>query len=484
MNRKIIKNGFWNTLKTLFSILFPLITIPYISRVLGVENVGKISFSSSIVSYYSLLSSLGIYTYGVRECAKVNEDKKKVEQLASQIFTINMILYLLATILLVLILLFVPRIREYRIIIGILSIGVFLSTVGIEWLNVALEDFSYIAVRCIIFQALSIVLLFLFIKNQNDYIIYALISVFSSGAMYVVNIFHIRKTYNIKFVKNIDLKKHLGPVFSLFFLLVAQSILSNLDITMIGLYINDKAVGLYSSAVKIQVNIAMVLASIVYVLLPRLSFLFSQDDDNLLNAKLKDLFLFLYTLSVPISLGLLLLSKEILLIICGAEFENAAVSLSVLSISMFINLVGGSFWGNMVLLPSSRDVYFMVACIVSAVINMVLNRFVIPVWGIDGAAITTLISTVVIMFLCYCFRGDRVHFKMSFGDMIGPIIAGTGVGIVCLITKANVLNIYCRVVITVFVSCIVYYIVLRLFKNKFVLLIDAKFREYMVGKFK
>ena len=183
MNKKLNKNVIYSLLKSFSQMIFPMITFPYISRVLQAENVGKINFSNSIVGYVSLLASLGLTTYAVRECSKVKNNRERLSQLSSELISINLITTLIAYGGLLIILICFKPLNNYRFLIMILSMSVFFTTLGADWLNTAMEDFGYITIRVFIFQLFSIISMILFVKTPSDYYKYAIITVIStSGA--------------------------------------------------------------------------------------------------------------------------------------------------------------------------------------------------------------------------------------------------------------------------------------------------------------
>ena len=165
--KSIKKNAVFNVIKTLMSMIFPLITFPYASRILLPEGIGKVNFANSIVSYFSLLAGLGIGTYGIREAAKVRNDKIKLNKLVTELLLINLISTVVSYILFFISIVFVPKFFEYRALLLISGTTIIFSTIGINWLYQALEEYQFIAVRSVLFQALSIVFLFVFRYNRT-----------------------------------------------------------------------------------------------------------------------------------------------------------------------------------------------------------------------------------------------------------------------------------------------------------------------------
>ena len=194
MSQKSLKtNAFLNTLKTVLTLFFPLITFPYSSRVLGPENIGKVNFAQSVVSYFAIIASLGISTYATREAAKVRDDREKLSQISSEIFIINLISTVIAYVLLVASLIFVRKFDDYRLLIIICSTLIVFTTVGMGWLYQAVEDYLYITVRSLAFQIISVILLFTLVKSKDDYLWYASINIISNVGANILNFIHARK---------------------------------------------------------------------------------------------------------------------------------------------------------------------------------------------------------------------------------------------------------------------------------------------------
>ena len=212
MSNNVNKNAAYNTIKTVFGIIYPLITFPYISRVLMPENVGKINFGSSVVSYFMLIASLGVTTYAIRECSKVRDNKDELERTASQIISINLLSTFIAYLALVVTLFVARPLDNYRELICIQSATIIFTTLGADWINSAMEDFKFIAMRTVGMQIVSLVLMFVFVHNPEDYIIFAIISVVASSGANVINIIYRRKFCRTKFTLQIDWKKHLPPI--------------------------------------------------------------------------------------------------------------------------------------------------------------------------------------------------------------------------------------------------------------------------------
>ena len=173
MKQKSIKINFiMNMILTMSSFIFPLITFPYVSRILLPVGTGKVSFATSLISYFSMFAQLGIPTYGIRVCAKVRDNREELTRTVQELLTINLVMSVLSYIALFIVLTFVPRLQADKPLYIIMSFTIILTSIGMEWLYKALEQYMYITVRSVIFKFIALIAMFLLIHEQQDYVIY------------------------------------------------------------------------------------------------------------------------------------------------------------------------------------------------------------------------------------------------------------------------------------------------------------------------
>lgn len=467
MSEKSIKvNSILNVIKTISSIIFPLITFPYISRVLQPENVGKVNFGSSFVSYFSLIASLGITTYAIRECSAVRGDKKKLGEKASQIFSINVSTTIVAYVLLGLSLIFFRKLDSYRTLIIIQSTAILFTTWGADWLNSAMEDFKFITIRSTGFQFISLILMFILVHQPDDYYKYAAITVLSSCGANITNILYRRKYCTVRFTKNMHWREHFTPILLLFVMILAQTIFSNADTTMLGLMKGDFEVGIYSTAHKMKSIIVQVVASLCWVVMPRMSYYFAEGDWNKINAMLKKVLSVMVTIGFPCVAGCVALSSEIIQIVAGQQYSAASLPLVILMVSFIVDIFGGSFLGNMVCLPAKQEKVFMEACCFAAVVNVILNFILIPFGGASAAAFTSGISAIVIFTWLFVKKDKRVKLNYIWEVCKGPLIGSLLIVLVCLGIKYFFQGVTTITLISIFSSVVTYVLVLILFKNE------------------
>ena len=467
MKKKSLKvNAMLNGLKQLCTLLFPLISFPYVSRVLGTESYGMVNFGQSFVSYFSLIAALGISNYAIREGAHIKNDRLKLNQFATEVFSINMISTLVSYIFMFIIVLNISSLESYRLLITIQSTVIIFSTLGMDWVNNIFEDFAYLTIRYIVFQVLAICAMFLFIHGNDNYIAYAIILVGASTGANILNFFRIRKYISFGFTLKCQYKKHLIPMLILFFNGLAVTIYVNSDTTIVGFICGDYAVGLYSVSVKIYTIIKQLFNALVIVAVPRLSFLLGDKRIKEYNELVNKVINLLLCFILPSMCGLFIMAKEIIQFISGKEYIMATSSLKILSISL-VFAVFACFFSNCILVPNRLEKYFLKSTLTGAVVNIGLNLVVIPLWGIDGAAITTLVSEMISFYMICYYSRDCYEIKIKLRDICSIIVGVVCVIFVCLLIGFLIENWVVKLMLSIVCSILLYLGVLVIMGNSF-----------------
>lgn len=478
-NKRENTNTIYSTIKSVFAIIFPLISFPYVSRVLMAENLGKINFASSIVSYFSLIASLGVATYAMRECAKVRDDQQRLGEVAGQILSINLLSTLVSYLLLAITLIVARPLENYRMLICIQSTTILFATLGADWLNTAMEDFRYVTIRTVSMQVMSLLLMFLFVKEPSHYVIHAVIGVLASSGANVANIFYRRKYCKVKLTLKMDLKKHLPPILLMFSMIISQTIYCNSDITILGIIRGDVEVGLYSASVKIYNLVNTLIASVAFVVMPQLAVNFASKNYVEINRLLKYGLNFIIVLGLPCLAGINIITTELIDTLAGSEYIGAVTSLHILSVSLACSFIGG--WiGNMILIPAGREKICLRANIISAVANVVLNFILIPRWGLNAAAATTAFAEMIGILVMLPFIDKEIHID-GFMEMIkAPLVGAAGIVVIGMIVKSVFASSLLISGMTIGLSVLLYGSVMILLKNEFAL----GFIKPMIEKYK
>jgi len=212
VSNSIKKNAFFNTVRTISSLIFPIITFPYVSRILGPNGTGQVNFALSIIGYFILLASLGIPLYGIREIARVRDNKNELKELAQELFIIHLISTIIVVVVLIFFIFLNKKLYSEKTLFLVSSISIISSTLSVDWLFQGLEEYKKITIRSIIFSLVSLIMIFLIIHNENDYIKYATIGVFTSLFSALLNFFDVRDVLFVKRSVKLNLKKHIKPM--------------------------------------------------------------------------------------------------------------------------------------------------------------------------------------------------------------------------------------------------------------------------------
>ena len=460
-------NAALNAFRYIMKIVLPLLTFPYVTRVLMPTNYGKVNYCASIISYFALIGTLGSNEYAVREGVAFRDNRDKMEMFASQIFTIEIISTTFSYLLICIFLAIWHADHDYKQIFLIQSISILLTTLGIEWIYTIYEDFAYITLRSFLVQIISIVLVFLLIQNKNDYKLYAAISTVAVGAGNIFNFVHARKYISLKLTKSVDLKKHIKPILILFCNVALISIYLNSDKTLLGILIGDEAVGLYEVSVKIYTMIKGVLNAIVLVSLPRLSSYLRNNKyehyNKLASKTLSSQFIILF----PVIVGLYMVSREVILLIAGEQYMAANSSLRILSIALLF-AVFANFYAYVIMMSQRMDKQILIATVLSAVLNITLNMIAIPKWGISGAALTTLLAELSVTLLGVYFCKGRIRISIRKQIIIGTAIGCFGIILICEVVDQFAINLVYKLLIKIFGSVLFYSIIQIIINRSFI----------------
>lgn len=480
-HKSIGVNAGLNMLKTICRVVFPLITFPYVSRVLHVENIGIYNFCQSVVSYFSLAAGLGISTYAIREGARHRGSEGEMSVFASEVFSINFCSTVLSYLVLLLCILFIPRLTLYSPVLVALSTNILFTTIGCEWIFQIYEEYGYITIRNIVFQIISMVLLFLFVKNSDDLLTYVVIAAVSGGGANVINAVSRRKYCRIRLLFNRNVLKHLVPIMVLFASSIATTIYTNSDTTMLGALAGNKATGLYSVSAKIYDIVKQMLAAIIVVSIPRLSMYLGEKRYEEFGKTAKDIANALLVLVVPAVVGIFALSKNIVLIISGQEYAEANTSLKILAIALFFSIFSW-FYTSCILIPSRMEKEVLLGTVVAAIANIGLNSVFIPLFQQNAAAFTTVLAEALSMLINWYY--GRKIFKLFFkkNDILSVTVGCLGIWAICSIANTCFSSLLISTWISILGSVLFYFTVLFAMKNESVGWIFGMLRRKKVAQ--
>ena len=467
---KIIKNSFFNVIYTFLNIAFPLITSMYISRVLQPAGVGTVSYAQTTVSYFVAFANAGMGIYGLREFAKVRENPEKRNKVFTELYSINAATTLTALIVYIIMIFSVESFKNDILLYACTGLLLIFQFFNIDWLYQGLEHYGYITARSFIIKVLSLSAIIVFVRNENDYIIYALISSLAIGGNNIFNIVNSRKY--VKFSRNISIKSHLQSLVFIAAVTYLAEFYSKIDVTMIGVITTKVNVGYYSYAHKIIEFIIMLCVAVSTVLMPRLSLLYETDKekfDKLVNMGIK----VLVFITFPVYLAVIILAAPAIELLYGEAFLPAVTTVRILASMILIKPLANLLCYQL-MISTGNEKKRLPAFVAAVVINIILNYFLIPMLQQNGAAIASVISELAVNLfqILVIVKIVKINFfNLTLLKSIIAAIAMVPVLIVCMILLNNPLL---QLLISAAAGSAVYFLAGFVMKNELItLVIDA-----------
>lgn len=420
--KSIKKNYLFNVCYQVLLLITPLITTPYISRTLGANGIGQYSFTSSIVSYFTLFAALGTGTYGQREIAYCQDDREKRSQVFGEILWLRTVMTLICS--LPYLILIIEQ--EFSMMYLIQYLTLLNVCFDISWFFQGIEEFGKIVIRNAIIKIVNIIFIFVAIHSSNDLYLYVLgltiTSVISSFSLWPYLPEYIDK---IK-LKSLNINKHWKPAIMLFIPTIAIQVYTVLDKTMIGIFTIDRLEnGYYEQAIKLSRMVLMLVTSLGTVMIPRIGYYYNQRNQKRVKEYMYRGYNFVWFLGIPLCFGLIGTSSNIVPWFYGKEFQPVEALLSVLSfliLAIGINNVTGMQY----MIPTKRENQFTLTVCAGAGVNFIMNLILIPKYYAMGAAIASVIAeTVIALTQLYIVRKEfsiKKVFMLSWKYFIAGIL--------------------------------------------------------------
>ena len=417
MAQSVKVNYILNLINTGTQMLFPLITFPYVCRVIEADGIGQINFFQSIISYISLFTCLGIPMYAIREIARDRSDVVQMNRTAMEILLLHSMLTLVGYAIVAILCLTVPQIQVNIPLFLILSLTIFFTAIGCEWFYQGIEDFKYITMRGLIIKTVSVVLLFIFVKSKTDLLYYGCYTVFGVLGGNIFNFFRLRKYIhreNIIF-SELHIKRHVKPVLKVFSFSVVTSIYLQLNTVLLGFLKNALAVGYFAAATKVMQMLLMMSSCLGSVMMPRASHLIAENKEDEFNRLIQKSYDFTLAIALPMTIGLIFCAPSLITALCGVKFEHSILPSQIIAPIILMVAISNVF-GIQVLFPKGKINIVTLCCGIGAVADLILNLCLIPFFSYIGTSIAYLgaeVATTVSMY----FIGRRyipiIYFKKS-----------------------------------------------------------------------
>ena len=449
------KNLIYNIAYQILILIIPLITTPYLSRVIGAEGVGTYSYTYSIVYYFMLLTLLGVNNYGNRSIAKVRDDKQKLCKTFWSIYSLQLIMGIVMLVM-YLLNIFIFN-NTYKIIALIESLFIISSILDINWLFFGLEEFKKTITRNTFIKICNVLLIFLFVKGQNDLIKYTVIMSGMTCLSQFILWGFLRNKINFVRVSIKDIKQHIKPNLILFIPVIAVSLYKIMDKIMLGSITNVTEVGLYENAEKI-INIPMALITALgTVMLPRMSNIIAKGQNDKVGDYITKSITFVMFMSSAMCAGLIGVGYNFAPLFFGSSFQKTGILIMLLSTTLpflsFANVLRTQY-----LIPREKDKIYIASVSLGAITNLIMNFVLIPKFSSIGACIGTITAEVAVMM----YQTISVRNKLPIRNYIRISLKFFVKSFIMLIVVYSInyakINDVIRLAIQIFLGCLTYFI--------------------------
>lgn len=415
------KNVLYSGFLTTSLYIFQFITYPYVARVLGVTNIGVCNYVQSIVTYFSLFCMLGISSLGVREIAKCKDDKRQLNETFSRLFALNAIFTLIVTGIYIIAIEFVPQFAAYRKLLYIGVVHLIFNLFIVEWLFRGLEDFRFITIRTLFVRVGYVVSIFLFVRKQDDYILFYSISVGMIVANAIINWAYSRKFVKFKFQQLKTLRPFVKPMFLLGAQLMLTSVYTTFNVVYLGFVAGDTEVGFYTTATKIENIILSLYTSFTLVMMPRISRLLESGNKEQVNNLLQKSMLLLFAFAFPCIAISEVFTEQIVYLVAGAGYEGAVLPMRIV---MPVMLIVGmeQILIVQILLPGRNDKEVFANSILGAVTGLLLNVILVGAFRSVGSSFVWMIAELAVLVSAIYYVRKRHPYITFPKKMISHIL--------------------------------------------------------------
>lgn len=399
-------NAVMNMILTSSSVIFPLITVPYVSRTLNPDGMGSVSFAQSIITYFSLVAILGVSTYGVRACAQVRDNEKELARVVQELLVILAVSTTIVFAIYLIALMVVSRLSEDRPLFLIFGIALWLASFGVEWFYQAIEQYGYITIRSIAIKLVGIILMFFLVRNTDDYRIYGAIVVFTGYGANILNMIRLHRLVRFRPWKELNIRRHFKPMRSFFVSSLSSGMYAQADMVLLGFLAPNSIVGIYQLVAKIKNMLVMAINSVVNVMLPRLSYYAANAHDKYRSLLIKNIGFVLLFASAGIAVAVLNASS-IIGILGGSQYQAAITPLLlILPALLFVSL---NTVLSQYLISSGREREYAIVNFAGLVSSIIYCLIFIPSYGAAGAALSCSLCELTALIIRCIFARDFLH---------------------------------------------------------------------------
>lgn len=416
--RSVKFNAIMNVALTASNMLVALVTLPYVTRVLSVEGYGAVGFAQSTSAWFSTFCLLGIPIYGIRECARARDNPTKLAKTVKELLILITIFTGIVLVIFAACIIWIPRFRADSTLLWLFLINILLVSYGFEWFYQALEQYTYITVRSALFKIASLLLIFIFVKDQDDYIFFGAILALVTCGNNLFNIIHLRTLVSLDLSTKVDIRQHIKPVFSFGMVNVSSSVYLWLDTVILGfLTPGNYQVGLYQLASKLKSFLGTVINAATNAAIPRLAYYQSHQQKENFFRLLRN------SMSLIINIGLcivgyfLVFSDQVIIFISSEKYIQSTLTLQIISIAMFFSAVN-SLIGFQILTPLGKESKLALANSAGVPVSLIANISLDPFFGAAGAATAASLTEIIVFMIQIYYARETLRNAFEAKEMV------------------------------------------------------------------
>lgn len=462
------KNFLYSSILTTSSYFFPLLTFPYVSRVLGVTNIGICNFVDSIINYFVLFAMMGIRTIGIREIAKHQGDKEHMSETFSNLIVLNFFFVFISGFVLFVLIQIVPQFVEHKTLMYVGLVKLFATFMLIEWLFKGVEDFKYITKRSIIIRSLYVVSVFVFVRDADDYPIFFTLLMLMEGVNAVVNCIYSRKYIVLK-LRNLHPFKYLKSSLTVGCYTLLTTMYTTFNVAYLGFVADTTEVGYYTTATKLHHIILAIFTAFTGVMLPRMSNLIANDDYQEFTKKNNQTFSVLFHFSFPAIVIGISFANVIIRVISGAGYERATIPLII--VMPLILIIGiEQVLVYQILMPLKKDKEILINSFIGAFAGVLVNILLVQKMGSIGSAIVWSISELCVMLSAIYFVNKNFQMSWIKKKLLYNLLLMIPAFMACYVLRHFILNQYLAFVVSIVLITVYYgYIYIKVFKDALII---------------
>lgn len=460
----IKRNFVYKSILTVSGYLVAFIIFPYVSRILGVSNVGLVNFVDNTVQYFLLFASMGINVLGVREIARVKDNLQERNKVFSNLIGVNLLFTLLTLAAYFIIVSFSPQLSQYKELFYTGSAKILFTAFLIEWFYTGLEDFRYITIRSVAVKLLYVLSIFLLVRGPQDYKIYFYLTVAMTVVNAVINLLHARGYVKVDF-KEIFNFRYIRKNVTLGIYSVMTSMYLTFNVMYLGLVTDNVQVGYYTTAYKLYTVVLGFFSAFTSVMLPRMSALVSEEQTDRFKRLVSKSFSAMSMFSMPLILCSLVMAPQIVAVLAGPGYEGAVLPMRIIMPAvLFVGVA--QVLALQILMPLQKERVLLAASVTGAVVAVIVNMLSVKALQGVGSAIVLLCSEFVVtmVYVIYIYRNKIV--ALPWGEVLKNLLVSLPSVAVAFICAIYLENVYISLGVGVVAAVLVWAVMMAAFRRE------------------